>query len=183
MLRYLKTSPDQGLFFPSSLDLRVKVFCDADWAGCLDTRRSITGYCIFIGDALVSWKSKKQQTVSRSSAKSEYRAMASTCYEVTWLFSLLKDLHVLHPQPVALFCDSKAVIYIVANLVYHECTKDIEIDCHLVREKIQQGVIHTLHVSSSVNLADIFTKPIGSAQFSALLSKMNILNSYHLEGE
>jgi hypothetical protein len=97
VLRYLKASPGQGLFFPSSSDFRVKAFCDADWVGYVDTRRYITGYCVFIGDAIVSWKSKKQQTVSRSSTKSEYRAMASTCCEITWLFSLLKDLQVLHP--------------------------------------------------------------------------------------
>jgi hypothetical protein len=109
--------------------------------------------------------------------------MASTCYKVTWLFSLLKDLHVLHPQLAALFYDSKAAIYIAANPMYHEHTKHIEIDCHLAREKIQQGVIYALHVSSSAKLADIFTKPLGFAQFSTLLSKMNILNIYHLEGE
>jgi hypothetical protein len=171
------------LFFPSSSDFWVKTFCDVDWAGYLDTQRSIASYCVFIGDALVLWKSQKQQTVSRSSVESEYRAMASTCCEVTWLFNLLKDLQVLHPQLAALFCDSKVAIHIAINPVYYERTKHIEIDCHLVREKIQQGVIHTLHVSSATQLVDIFTKPLGFAQFSALLSKMNILNIFYFEGE
>ncbi|XP_019171190.1 PREDICTED: uncharacterized protein LOC109166755 [Ipomoea nil] len=115
VLHYIKGAPRQGLLYPANSRIQLHVFADSDWASCPETRKSITGFCIFLGSALISWRCKKQMTVSRSSSEAEYRSLASTVCETQWITSLLSDLQCKPVKPAAVFCDSKSAIAIVEN--------------------------------------------------------------------
>lgn len=139
VLRYLKGNPALGLFYPDDTELCLNAFADVDWATCRDTRRSVTGFCVFLGTSLVSWKSKKQSVVSRSSTEAEYRSLALATCELIWLHQLLRDLHISVTSIAKLFCDNKSAIHIAMNPVFHERTKHIDIDCHTVCDQLKAG--------------------------------------------
>jgi hypothetical protein len=184
VLRYLKGNPGTGLFFPRNTTLQLSGFSDADWGGCPDSRRSITGYCFFIGQSLVCWKSKKQLTVSKSSSEAEYRALASATCELQWLSYLLADLQVNFDKLPALYCDSQSALHIASNPVFHERTKHLDIDCHIVREKLQGGLMKLLPISDYNQTAYILTKALHPANFHHLFSKLGLINIFRpqLEG-
>lgn len=149
ILRYLKSCPGRGILMKKNGHSQIVGYSDADWAGCPIDRKSTTGYCIFVGGNLMTWKSKKQNVIARSSVEAEYKAMASTTSELIWLQSLLKDFGFVISQPMELFCDNQAAMHIASNPVFHERTKYIEVDCHFVREKVQSNVIQTVFVRSN----------------------------------
>ncbi|KAM2907145.1 hypothetical protein COP2_046815 [Malus domestica] len=176
ILRYLKGSIDRGILMQKNESNHILAYTDADWAGNSLDRKSTTGFCTFVGGNLVTWKSKKQTVVARSSAEAEYRAMAATASELIWLKSLLLDLGFTSKEPMSLFCDNQAAMHIASNPVFHERTKHIEVDCHYIRTQVQSKVIETVYTRSHDQLADLFTKALDFTQFQRLLFKLGSIN-------
>lgn len=178
ILRYLKGCPGKGILFSNFGHLRIEGYTDADWAGCSDDRRSTSGYCIFVGGNLVSWRSKKQSVVARSTAEAELRSMASGLCELMWLRLLLTELQMFKGEPLQLYCDNQATINIVNNPVQHDRTKHIEIDRHFIREKLEEGTLQVNFVRSGDQLADILTKGVGIVSFMKICDKMGLINIF-----
>ncbi|RVW29882.1 Retrovirus-related Pol polyprotein from transposon RE1 [Vitis vinifera] len=179
ILRYLKNAPGKGILFAKNVDHQsIEVYTDADWAGAVDDRRSTSGYFTFVGGNLVTWKSKKQNVVARSSAEAEFRGMTLGLCEALWLRLLLQDLGYLSRQPIRLFCDNKAACDIAHNPVQHDRTKHVEVDRFFIKEKLDNKIVELPKIRSEDQLADILTKAVSSQVFSKFLDKLGMCDIY-----
>ncbi|RVX04712.1 Retrovirus-related Pol polyprotein from transposon RE2 [Vitis vinifera] len=179
ILRYLKMTPGKGLFFQRTTKKEIEIFSDADWAGSVTDRRSTSGYCSFVWGNLVTWRSKKQSVVARSSAEAEFRAMAQGICEGIWLNRLLEELRVPLKHPMVLYCDNQAAISIAKNPVHHDRTKHVEIDRHFIKEKIEEGVFKVSYTPTNCQTADILTKALARVNFEDLTEKLGMINIYN----
>ncbi|GJX03534.1 uncharacterized mitochondrial protein-like protein, partial [Tanacetum coccineum] len=174
ILRYVKGTITYGLIFRRPHSNSILGYSDADWARCIETRRSTYGYSIFLGGNLVSWSAKKQPTVSRSSCESEYRAMANTAAEIIWITHLLRELHALPPDRPTLLCDNKSALFMSQNPVSHKRAKHIDLDYHFVRELVASGKLYTKFIPTKLQVADIFTKSLPHPQFEYFRSLLRL---------
>ncbi|WOH07734.1 hypothetical protein DCAR_0727167 [Daucus carota subsp. sativus] len=172
ILRYLKHTYDHGLFYRRG-PLKIEAYSDADYAGNPDDRHSTGGYCIYLGYNPISWSAKKQRTVSRSSTEAEYRQLAYTAAEISWIRSLFRELGVPMSTPV-IWCDNISSISLSSNPVFHSKMKHLEVDYHYVREKVIRKELDVRYISTVDQVADVFTKGLSSSRFKQLANKLMV---------
>ena len=169
----------RGLLYKKNDSRNVEVFSDADWTGDISDRRSTSGYCSYVWGNLVTWRSKKQPVVSRSSAEAEYRALALGICEGMWIQRVLSKLGVSIEKPITMLCDNQAAISIAKNPVHHDRTKRIEIDWHFILEKVEKAIVQLVYIPTRSQTADILTKALPRTNFEELNHKLCMYNIYN----
>ncbi|KAJ9536751.1 hypothetical protein OSB04_un000055 [Centaurea solstitialis] len=175
IFRYLKGTPNMGLWYSKDSGFDLTAYSDSDFAGCKIDRKSTTGGCHLLGGKLVSWTSKKQNSVSTSTAEAEYVAAGICCAQVLWLRNQLQDYDI-QLSKIPIYCDNTSAIAIANNPVLHSKTKHIEVRYHFIRDHVMNGDIELHFVPTEYQLADLFTKPLDVTRFNMLLSELGMLN-------
>lgn len=160
IFKYLSRTQDYEICLTRLSDHQLVSFCDADWAGDQVGRCSQTRYLIYLGGSLISWASKKQNTISHSSTESEYRRVATMVHELERIKSLISELGIDVCLPITVYCDNLAVTCLTSNPIYHAKTKHVAINLHFVRERVEDDTLKVQHISGSEQLADILTKSL-----------------------
>ena len=173
VLRYLAGTQDYGLVFTGSKS-SLEVYCDADYAGDPDTRRSTTGYVFIMYGGVVSWSSRLQPSVALSTAEAEYMAAATATKEALWLRILLKDQE-CQDETVNIKCDNQGAIQLGKNPIASQRSKHIDVRYHFVREHVQSGDVIFKYCATQEMVADILTKPLPRAKFVFCREKMGVM--------
>ena len=174
IFRYLKGEPNLGLWYPRETDFNLVGYSDSDFAGCKIDRKSTSGSCQLLGGRLVSWFSKKQKSISTSTAEAEYIAAGSCCAQILWMKHQLQDYGLSYTK-VPIYCDNQSAIAMTGNPVQHSLTKHISIRYHFIREHVQQKDIEMHFIPTEQQLADIFTKPLPEAVFMKLVNELGMI--------
>lgn len=177
ILKYLRGTLEYGITYKTG-DL-LYGYCDSDWAGDIDSRKSVTGYGFMFGGSIISWASKKQPTVALSSTEAEYKAACVASSEAVWLRRILSDIGIPMKEATTLHCDNQSCIALTKNSVFHARTKHIEIQYHYVRDLIQEGIVYMEYCPTEDNCADIFTKALGSSHLNKHLLNLGIGPTSH----
>jgi hypothetical protein len=175
---YLKETMNYGLWYPRNLNLQLTAYSYADWANCVDERKSTSGGEFFLGDSLVPWLSKKKSSISLSTTEAEYIVVAIYYTQVLWMIQTLADLEVKYAAPILIHCDNTSVISVSKNLVLHSKTKHIPIKYHFLREKVTNQVVQVHYIPTIEKIADIFTKPLAKTPFEYLRQNPSVISSH-----
>jgi hypothetical protein len=158
IMRYLKGTAHYRLKLGGDAQAKLSGYCDADWAGDLDERKSTTGYAFYLGGGLISWNSKRQPTVALSTAEAEYMAATQAVKEAMWLKQLLSELGLSQSEPVLIRSDNQGCIALTKNPAYHSRTKHIDIRHHFIRDSVEVGDIELQYCPTDDMVADVLTK-------------------------
>ncbi|KAM1248887.1 hypothetical protein ACFX2G_032309 [Malus domestica] len=176
-----------GLHYIKSKYFDITAFSDSDWAAYINTRRSITGFVVYLGENPISWQLKKQSTVSRSSTEAEYKALPHFAADIFWIRSVFKDIHQYISAPPSFYCDNLSALALSSNPVFHSKIKHLDTDYHFVCEKVQKGDLTVHYIPTDDQVADVFTKGLHSPIFLKHcrrlgLGVMSAKNSASFEG-
>ncbi|RDX93243.1 hypothetical protein CR513_24525, partial [Mucuna pruriens] len=176
ILCYLKSTLDFGLFYSSSNEFKLVEFCDSDFAGDVDDRKSTTGFVFFMGGCAFTWNSKKQAIVTLSTCEAEYVAATSCTCQAIWLRRLLKEFNMNQEESTKIHIDNKSAQILAKNPVFHERSKHIDTRYHFIRECIVKKEVELVHVKTQDQVADIFTKPLKFEDFRRLRARLGVQN-------
>ena len=169
----MNSTLEYGIWYSKDTNANLVGFSDADWAGNADDRKSTSGGCFYVGNNLVSWLSKKQNSISLSTAEAEYIAAGSCCTQLLWMKQMMSD-YGFEMERLTIYCDNTSAINISKNPVQHSRTKHIDIRHHFIRELVEQNALTLEYVETANQLADIFTKSLDSIRFDSLRKSLGV---------
>lgn len=174
VLRYLNKTRDLELIYRTGNNRKIQVYCDVDWAGDQDDRHSYSGIVVMIGGNLIHWRSTKQNCLSTSTMESEYVALSSGVKEMMWLDIFLSELNMREfVTGIQVFCDNIAAIDFSRSKIEKNRTKYIDISYHLVREKVENGLLELSYVPSNENPADVM-KGLKNIAYNKCVARMGL---------